>query len=129
MPASDAVRVEGLRELNRAFRLADRELATELRGRLKDAAEPVRADAERLAAASIPRIGLPWSRMRVGVTTNNVYVAPKHRGTRDERRRRRNLAGLLLERSMLPALDQNKDDVVRAVDNLLVEIGRDWERV
>lgn len=129
MPASGAIVVEGISDLQRAFRLADRELAKELRGRLKEAAEPVRSSGEQLAASSIRRIGLPWSQMRVGVTAHTVYVAPKRRGARDQRRKRSNLAGLLLNRAMLPALEQNHDRVVDAVDDLLLKVGRDWERV
>jgi hypothetical protein len=67
--------------------------------------------------------------MRVGVTQTSVYVAPRHRGTRDGRRRRPNLAGLLLQRSMLPALTRNQPRVVREVDEMLAKVGRKWERV
>jgi len=128
VPASHGVIVEGLPQLNRAFRLADRRVANDLRDRLAEAAEPVRADAERLVTAGIRRIGVPWSLMRVGTTVHSVYVAPKRRGTREERKRRRNLAPLLLEQ-MQASLERNEGDVVRSVDDLLVEIGRDWERV
>lgn len=127
MPASDAIRVEGLRELNRAFARADRVLNAELKDGLRDAADPVRADAEALAVSGIPRIGLPWSRMRVGVTQKLVYVAPKERG-RKRGRRRPNLAGLLTERAMVPALEQNTAEVERRVGRVLDTVGREWER-
>lgn len=129
MPAvAGTLRVEGFRELQRAFALADKALAREMRDGLRDAAEPVRADAERLAVSTIPRIGLPWSRMRVGVTRTSVYVAPKQRGTRSsEARRRPNLAGLLLGRSMVPALEQNEARVAAEVEQLLGAVGRAWE--
>ena len=127
MPAADTVRVEGLRDLNRAFSRADRKLQTELRTTLREVAEPVRADAERLAKSGIPRIGVPWSQMRVGVTAHSVYIAPKRRGGKGARRRP-NLAGLLLGRSMLPAIDKNRPQVVRGIERMLDEVGRTWER-
>ena len=129
MPATaDTLQVEGLRDLSRAFKLADAQLNRELRTRLRDAAEPVRSTAERMAAAGIPRVGIAWSRMRVGVTTHSVYVAPRQRGGRDIRRRP-NFAGLLLDRAMLPALEQNAPKVIRDMDDLLGDVGRTWERV
>lgn len=128
MPADSAIRVEGLAELQRAFARADKTLSRELRDRLRDAAEPVRADAEQLAETSISRIGLPWSRMRVGVTRHSVYVAPRKRGARRGPAKRPNLAELLLGRAMLPALDTNQAQVLDKVDDLLAEVGREWER-
>ena len=129
MPAvGETLRVEGLAELQRAFAVADKSLSRELRSSLREVAEPVRADAESLAVASIPRIGVPWSRMRVGVTRRTVYVAPKERGTRFAPRKRRNLAGLLMGRSMLPALRRNEPQIERRMEEMLDTVGREWER-
>ena len=122
------LRVEGLRELQRAFSVADKTLAKELRSRLRDVAEPVRAEAERLALQEISRIGIPWSRMRIGVTRSLVYVAPVERGRRS-RHRRPNLADLLMGRAMSPALEANQDRVVHEFEELLDDVGRAWERV
>lgn len=130
MPAvGETLRVDGLANLNRAFALADRTLATELRTGLRQAAEPVRADAERLAVTSIRRIGIPWSRMRVGVTRHTVYVAPRQRGNRNSPQlKRRNLPGLLLDRAMLPALRINDARVVAEMEQVLGTVGQAWER-
>lgn len=130
MPA-EALRIEGYRELLRAFARADKTLNRELRDALREAADPVRADAESLASSEIRNIGERWSRMRVGVTTRAVYVAPRERGvgTRaNAPRRRPNLAGLLMDEAMQPALDANQDGVVRQVEHVLDTVGRDWER-
>lgn len=127
MPASEAVQVQGLRELTRAFSAADKTLAKELRVSLRAAAEPVRADAERLAVETIQRIGVPWSRMRIGVTTTSVYLAPRQRGAKLPNHRRPNLAALLLGRSMEPALAQNEPEVVAKIDAMLGVVGRAWE--
>jgi tRNA G10 N-methylase Trm11 len=128
---ADAVVVEGLTDLQRAFKAADVSVQRELRKALRLAAEPVRADAERLAVAGIPRIGTPWSRMRVGVTNREVYLAPRERGQkgRDQRLRRPNLRALLLQRSMEPALAQNTAAVMAGVDVALATVGRVWEEV
>lgn len=129
MPAvGETLRVEGLADLQRAFKAADARMHLDLRNRLADVAEPVRADAERMAVAGIPRIGLPWSRMRVGITTNSVYVAPKRRGSRIPSRKRPNLAGLLLRRSMEPALKENEERVERGFERLLDDVADTWER-
>ena len=127
MPASNAVRVEGLRELQRAFKRADRTLALELRHALRDAAEPVRATAEQLAVSAIPKVTLPWSRMRVGVTQSLVYVAPRQRGAKSPARRRPNFAVLLLGRAMEPALAENREEVVQRIDEMLAVVGHEWE--
>lgn len=130
MAASGTVRVEGLRDLQRAFKAADSAVHRGFRSTLREVAEPVRADAELLAVSGIRRIGVPWSRMRVGVTTTSVYVAPRQRGkaSRANRNiRRPNLADLLMNRAMEPALDHNRASVVEGVDRLLAEVGRKWE--
>jgi hypothetical protein len=127
----ETLRVKGLRDLQRAFALADKTLAKELRGKIRDAAEPVRADAEGAAVSRIRNIGIPWSRMRVGSTATGAYVAPKKRAARGRGnvRRRPNLADLMMGRAMLPALQRNQADVVRNVNGLLGEIERDWAAV
>lgn len=121
MPATTGVKVRGLRELNRAFKNVDRDLRKELRDELKDVAEPVRSSAETLAGQSIRNIGPVWERMRVGVTTKVVYVAP--RAKRHGGSPRPNLAGLLIDRAMQPALDQHEGDVVNRLERMLDRIG------
>lgn len=130
MPAVNerVVRVEGLRELSRAFALADKAERRMFRQSLRDVAEPVRADAEALAVSRISRIGLPWSRMRVGVTRTSVYVAPRERGTRTPTRSRPKLASLLMDRAMQPALDAHVEEVEEATDRMLGDVARLWER-
>lgn len=129
MPAP-AVQVKGLRDLQRAFALADRAATKELRSALKEIGEPIARDAESLATARISRIGKAWPQMRVGVTRNLVYVAPKQRGraSRQNRALRRpNLFDLLMGRAMEPALDQNVSGVDAAVGHALDRVGSAWE--
>jgi hypothetical protein len=127
----EALRVEGLRDLHRAFRVADKDLTKELRSSLRKVAEPVRADAETLASAGIRRIGIPWSRMRVGVTQTTVYVAPRKRGAGRGRdpRSRPNLFDLLLQRSLEPALARNETRIVNEMEQMLGSVAKAWERV
>lgn len=126
-----AVQVKGLRELQRAFALADRATRKELRAALALAAEPIARDAEELARANIRRIGEKWPQMRIGVTQKLIYVAPKQRGRLTKRNparyRRPNLFDLLfglMERS----LDENIDGVEASVGRALDRVGDVWER-
>lgn len=128
----EPLHIEGLRDLSRAFRLADKELIRELRVSLRKVAEPVRVDAQHLALTEIRRMTLPWSEMRVGVSQTSVYVAPKKRGVKTrgkDPRRRPNLFDLLLGRSLEPALEHNEGRVVFEVEKMLGSVGRAWERV
>lgn len=126
-----AIRVEGLRELQRAFRLARTGISSDLKAGLESAAEPVRVEAQERALASIPRVGIPWSRMRTGVTQRMVYVAPRERGVKTrgrERFRRPNFARLLLGRAMEPAFAANRDKVIREAEDVLRDLARMWSR-
>ncbi len=127
---ADPVRVYGLRELQRAFAAAEGNLDKDLRASLQETAEPVRADAETLAASEVENIspGDPWAEMRVGVTKTAVYVAPRRRTSRDERRKRPNLAGLLDERALEPALERNTEQIIDRVDGVLERLETTWER-
>jgi hypothetical protein len=126
---ADPLRVEGLRELQRAFKVAGKEESKLLRQSLKESAAPVQTDAEALSRINISRITrgkLDWWSMRIGVTQTSVYVAPARRRTTT--RKRPNLAGLLLDEAMLPALEMNREEVVRNVDDVLTDVSNIWGR-
>lgn len=127
----ETLRVEGLRDLQRAFALADKDVRKGFGKSLREAGEPVRADAQHAAATRIRNMSVPWSRMRVGSTAVGVYIAPVKRASRGRGnlRRRPNLADLLMGRAMLPALESNQPQVVQRVERLLGEMSRDWESV
>lgn len=129
---ANAVRIEGLRELERAFKLYGNGLEKGVRTALTKAAEPVRVEAEALARSTIKVSAVDWSSMRVGVTRRTAYVAPRQKGRaakRNPRIRRPNLKPLLLDRAMQPALDRNVANVEREVGRALDDLGRMWERV
>jgi hypothetical protein len=119
-----AVVVKGIRDVNAAFARTDRDIRLGWRAGMRQVAEPVRQDAERLAASEIRRMPASprWSRMRVGVTRTMVYVAPRQKGTRGRgpvAGRRPNLAGLLMDRAMQPALERHEHDTTAAFERLL----------
>ena len=124
--AASTVRVHGLREMSRAFARADKELKKDLRSTLRDVAEPVREEATTRALREIRNIGPAWSQMRTGVTSHGAYVAPRQR--RRGGTKRPNLALLLMERAMQPALDANADEIEDAVGDMLDEICVRWGR-
>ena len=125
--------VRGLRELTRTFNNAPKDVKKAYRAELRTVAEPVRSTAERLATSTIRKMrsSPDWSKMRTGVTTRLVYVAPRKRGVRrggNQRRRRPNLATLLSERALEPALDRNQNRVVKDFDDMLGRLVTRWDR-
>lgn len=123
---ADTIRVQGLRELNRAFARADRTVRNDKNKKLREAAEPVRRGAEVLAEGRITNIGEVWPRMRVGVTQSSVYVAPRTRNRGGPKRPR--FGTRLVEDAMIPSLNSNREQAVRRLDELLAEMERDWAR-
>jgi hypothetical protein len=119
--ATGAVRVRGLRELTRAFKKISKDLDKELTNELKEAAEPVRSGAEKLALGRIRNMPRSphYAGMRVGVSKAQgaVYVVPAWR--RRGGSGRANLKTLLLERAMDPALEENQGEVLDKVDRML----------
>lgn len=127
---ASGIAVHGRAELIAALQRGEKDVRTFFRQAEREVAEPVRRDAEALATMRITRIGLPWSRMRTGITRRSVYVAPKERGTRrpDDPRSRRNLGTLLMDRAMQPALDANEHLVAARFDEALGRIESIWDR-
>jgi len=121
--------VTGLRELNRAFQNTDRDTRLGWRAEMRQVAEPVRRDAEQRAISAIPR--MPWSprwaRMRVGVTRQMVYVAPRQRGVRWNKKnpgyrfeqRRPNLGNLLMDRALIPAGEAHEHQTEMQLERLM----------
>ena len=90
---------------------------------LRGAIRPVEHGAEAKAAAI--GTGVPWSQMRSEAGRNMAYIAPVKRGTRIVQRKRKNFANRLIKRAMEPALDANREQVGRAVDEGLFREGTD----
>jgi hypothetical protein len=121
--------VQGLHELQASLAHADRDLRLGVRRGLRQVAEPVQRGAEELARANITRIGPRWSRMRVGITRDLVYVAPRQRGARgrgNPRARGKQFADLLMDRAMEPALDQHAGEIEARLEELLDRISDEF---
>lgn len=128
MPAEAGVYVTGLRELNRAMARTTVDLRRDFKKTLKAVAEPVRDRAQVLARENISHIGDRWSGMRIGATQTVVYVAPKQRGGKGGPTARPNLAALLMDRAMQPALDENGPEIEAAVAVMFDTLAIEWER-
>lgn len=112
--------VKGMRQLQAALAQADRDVRFGVTQTMRNVAEPVRQDAETLAATRIRNIGTDWSRMRVGVTRRMVYVAPRRRGVKPGHPASRpNLARLLRTRAMDVAEQRNQAEVRRRFERML----------
>jgi len=124
------VKVTGLRELNMALAKADRDTRLGVRAAFRQVAEPVRSDAQRLAAVAIPRMrhSPQWAAMRTGVTRTVVYVAPRRRGTRGGPGKRTNLAQLLMHRAMEPSLHVHEPQTAERVDRALDQVADRFNR-
>jgi len=118
------VALTGMRQLQAALKDADRDTRLGVKKKLSETAEPVRRDAEDLAATRIRNMSLSprWAGMRTGVTRTSVYVAPRQRGIKGASpAKRTNLAPLLMGRAMEPALDRSSGNVERDLEQAL-----DW---
>lgn len=115
MPRTAAtVQIEGLRQVNRAFRQLDSEIAKELKDELKKSAEPVAAGSR----ASISRYpGASTSTIQPVALSGGVFVRQRQR----KRGGRRADFGALQMRVMLGVLFEHEDEVYKNVENLL-----DW---
>ncbi len=126
VPAAAGIKVKGFTELNRALKNADKETRLGIRKVERQVAEPVRVDAQELAVREISHIGNQWAAMRIGVTQKLVYVAPKQRRKRGSPRP--NLAGLLLKKAMEPALEKNRAEIERAMEEALDAMANNFNK-
>jgi hypothetical protein len=125
------VALRGQRELLASLKYADRETRLGVRRELRKVAAPVAADAEALALSAIRNMARSpkWARMRVGVTRQLVYVAPRQKGVRGRGGGRRpNLADLLMDRAMLPALHRHEAEIEQRLEHMLDVIADGFNR-
>lgn len=136
---ADAIRVEGLRELVRAYQVANREMAKDVRVAIEEAGEPIRQEAQQLVRSEISgmaRSRVPWWTIRTGVERSSIgYIVPQQKGVSGRagrlaqtKRGRPNLAPLIAEREER-ARDANTDRVVDEFTQALERVARVWARV
>lgn len=116
--AKETVRVEGLRELQRAFKNSDRELAKQLTRELKDAADIVRQDAVARFMRISPASAAGFRpRARIG----NAAVEQSRKRTTGKRG---DFGALQMNVALLPALQSKQDEVIDHIDAMLDRIGK-----
>lgn len=127
--ADVGVVVEGLAGLNKALKRADKETRLGIREVERAVAVPVQLDAQRLAVTEISglrrtnmKTGGEWALMRIGVTQKLVYVAPKKRGNKRGSQKRPKFAPILMNKAMAPALERNRELIVRKMEHALDEM-------
>lgn len=118
--------VRGVETLNRAFTQASSRMLKDLPRVLAATATPIELTAEALGTSI--GAGREWSQMRKGAGRTLVYVAPQQRGTRVPSRKRPKFALRLLRRAMVPALDANREQVGRSIDELVARIASQFNR-
>ncbi len=128
-----AVRVRGLNDLTRAFKVMPVEVVEGFSGDLEQAVEPVKVAAQAKAPGSMRNMvrTKEWSAMRVGITKKNpasVYVVPDLRGGSKLRRRTQNMkdnfAKRMQERALDPALKENTQKVINRAEDFLERVGK-----
>lgn len=128
----NAIRIQGLRELERAFKSYGRGMEKGIREALDAGAEVVRPDAEALAVTAIKRSNIDWTRMRTGVSRRVGFVAPVERGSFSKRnlryRRRQKFTDRMLDNALEPALAKNVPRVAQEFEDALADLARAWSR-
>lgn len=120
--AAQTLRLKGYREFQRAVRRAGKESRTEVRAALREAVEPVRAEA-------VSRFSLIDARSAAGYRT-----AVRQRGVAVEQRLRKTTGrhpeygSLQMRRALLPALASNEELIEQRVEQALDRIANHFER-
>lgn len=130
--------VAGLPQIQRDIAKLGPSFEKAMQAGLRRAAEPVAHTAEVLAMANIRRMprSPQWSKTRIGVRRDFVYIVPNERGTKghwDDPKRRPfgptktggpSFPELLLGRAFVPALDVMTPIVEKRVQILIEEVLR-----
>ncbi len=131
------VLVEGLAGINRSLKISGPLVSKALRLGMREAAEPVKRDAERLSRTGLSGMTRakksppPWSVQKIGQTQHEVYIKPTQRGLRGrsrtagEGRRASKFVELMYGRSYDPALERNQAMVRATVDAQLTRVMRE----
>jgi hypothetical protein len=134
---ADAVVVINLPELQRALRGWPKEMSAAARLGLREGADRVRIDDDRLARANISGLRrtssfarpAPWSIQKVGMNQHEVYVVPKEKGikgrkTAGQEKRAQKFVELMYGRSYEPSLERNEPFVRKSVENWLDRVAK-----
>lgn len=111
--AAGSVKVKGLRELQRDFRAISKEASKEVRESLREAAEPVRQEAQSLFSGVDARSAAGY---KVRVRQRGVAVEQSRRRTTGQHPE---YGALQMRRALLPALESRENDVVEGIEKAL----------
>ena len=117
--ASGAIKVEGLRELERALRASDKDAAKGLRKELREAAKVVALDA-RGKFAGVDGFSAMGIRPRVRAGLVAVAEQSRKRTTG----KRPDYGSLQMRRALVPALWDKRDEIEERVELMLDSVGR-----
>jgi hypothetical protein len=115
---AEAVKVKGLRELQKALREYDRDLAKEVRERLRDVGRVVQQGAAQLLAPISPASAQTF---KVRVRQRGVAVEQSKGRTTGLRP---DFGVLQMNRALLPALDAHGSEVEQKLDDMLDNLGK-----
>lgn len=126
MATSTAIRVEGLRELERAFKRIDKGLSKELREGMKGAADIVAREArQRAGAQGLVLTGRLVRGIRPGYRRNGAVVrsTATQRGFNYARRHEFEHGGA--RAYLMPAADAKRDEARKAAEKVIAKLGGD----
>lgn len=95
----------------------------------REIARPVKEGAEALALTRISHIDSRWWKMRIGITRNFLYVAPKQRGVKvkgPHPRKRPQFGILLAEKAMQPTAERYAPEFEKRVEHFFERLGETW---
>jgi hypothetical protein len=119
---ADALRVKGYREFLRAASQAEKESKKEVRAALREAAEPVRAEAASLFSTISQRSAAGY---RVRVRQRGVSVEQSLRKTTGQHPE---FGALQMRRALIPALERKQGEIERRMEHAIDRIADHFER-
>lgn len=123
MAATTTIQVKGLREFLRATDAAGKETKKMVRDRLRKVAEPVLKDARVKLSAYDAR-----SASRLGISVRRTGMVAVEQRLRRTTGAHPQFGALQMAEALMPALDENTDDVVQEFEKALDDIADAFER-
>lgn len=117
---ADVVRVEGLRELERALRASDKESLKALRKELREAGKVVALDARSRLASYDSK-----SAMGIRPRTQSGLTVLAEQTRRTVTGRRPDWGALIMQKALLPARSKHAGEVREAVEQAIDRVGKD----
>lgn len=119
MAAGGAIRVEGLRELERALKASDKDAAKGLRKELREAAKVVSLEARsRFSGVD------GYSAMGIRPRVRSGLVAVAEQSRKRTTGKRGDYGALQMRKALVPALWDKRDEVEERIENMLDTVGR-----